>query len=314
MENEKLVELARGYGYPITAESLPAFPHEKREELESFLTALDAGQPVACPGWLVELGDTPPEAAQPTPEQTAIETLTRQVASLQQQLDGTPLLTERQQEALDIGQEIGELSRTVRDAEEEFSRADKTAKAAKKNFEALLLDLQKMSERLDEINSGGDFQRSLFPSGGTSHEIHGDKPEPTADDGGAINLDDMSKAGLARHGIEAEGLTAKKIETLKHEVGETLADLEKWLSNGGDPANIEGFGPAWVSRLTEARTELRTKYPMPGDDNEAGSVAELDPDDPEDIDGIELDEPGDDTLIDELEDELSHAEGDLIAA
>lgn len=312
MENEKLVALARGYGYPITAETLPAFPREKREELETFLTALDAGEHVACPGWLVELGDGPPETPEPTPEQTAIETLTRQVASLQQQLDGTPLLTERQQEALSIGQEIGELSRTVRDAEEEFSQADKTAKAAKKNFEALLLDLQKMSERLDEINSGGDFQRSLFPTGGTSHEITSDARPATEDGGGAISLDDMSKAGLARHGIEAEGLTAKKIEVLKHEVGETLADLEGWLA-GGDPSEIEGFGPAWVSRLTEARVALRTKYPMPGDD-EAGAAAELDPDDDSDSDGIEMDEPEEDTLIDELEDELATAEGDLIAA
>lgn len=258
-------------------------------------------------------------------EPSELESLRKTVANLQRQIEYMPLLTPRQQEALEVAEEVGTLSQTVAKAEEKYSDADKAAKAAKKAYESLLQDLQDAAQRLDDITGTGDYQRSLFnqPYRGVSHDelaavaaIPVDtavEPAKPHDVGGAIRLDDLTKAGLTTH-VEHDkpGLTTKKIEALVETVGGTVRDLEAWLQAGNQLNTIKGFGDEWVTRTMDALGVIRDRYPVPSvnepDEPTAGAVAVLEPSPDEPTDSVAVDTPVYDDELDEshnLEPELA---------
>lgn len=323
-ELDKLSELAASYGYNFTGTEIAAWGDVRWGNLKEYLDALDRGDKVATPEWLTELVDAQAEAVgqshvagvdehgdeifhplpddvprdeetipEPAPEPVApvepseLEALRKTVANLQRQIEYMPLLTPRQQEALEVAEEVGTLYQSVAKAEEKFDDADKAAKSAKKAYESLLKDLQDAAGRLEAITGTGDYQRTLFnhPYRGVTHDemaapvavalpVVDAVPDPSTpvDAGGSIPLTDLTKAGLSKHAEHnKQGLTAKKIDALVEVVGGTIDDLERWLQAGNAIQSIKGFSDEWATRVHDALGVIRDRYPVP-----EGVVAEFD--------------------------------------
>lgn len=327
-EFEKMAVQTQHHGVDVDVETIAGMDDGQRGALDKYLQSMDRGEDVEVPDIFSEaIAGTEPEVEQPeetvivttdeqvmvvdsvlpvpgaefpTPSETdrLIAELREQVAGLQRQFNHVPMLTPRQQEALSVAEEIGELTMFVIEAESKFNKLDKEAKAAKKAFEAARDDMQAANERLHEITSGGDYQRRLFPTyPSTDFTTHAESlgqpvsavagedvavEQVEVDFGGSIMLDELSRNGLQKFddSREWDGLTAKKIEALKAEVGETVADLESWLQAGYRLDSIKGFGPEWVTRTMEALGVIRDVYPVPEEptqeatDSEAAELVE----------------------------------------
>jgi len=233
----------------------------------------------------VDASDSGMESVEPAPSDSEklIAELREQVAGLQRQFNYTPMLTPRQQEALEVAEEVGQLSRFCHDVETKYDKSDKETKSLKKAYETALKELQTAAERLEEVMGDGDYQKRLFPmasNGSYSESVSAvfqvvDETgaissetviiEPGYDEGGIINLAYLQKADLEnmKPGNGKDGLTAKKIEALKESVGETVADLESWLQSGNTLDKIKGFGTEWVTRTMDALGVIRDAYPVP---------------------------------------------------
>lgn len=131
---------------------------------------------------------------------------------------------------------------TFREAEIEFNRADKHAKALKKAMEAEQSRLNGLVQNLSDAMSG-NFTPSLpFPDETTE--------TPESEAWRAVTLEDLGITGTIAEKLTEAGIT-------------NLGAIASWSDSGKQFTDIAGIGPSKAEKIFEATEEYWRNNPLP---------------------------------------------------